>query len=105
MLIDMAPTHQKNYLDSFPGFQPDPRRTLNEEFDSLASFKQWRIGSKLYKREQTRFLRAEFDLHLGVIEQSRKLDDWQVLCQELRVNPIPGSITQCKKVKASTERW
>ena len=101
----MASTHQKNYLDRFPGFQRDPRRPLNEEFASLASFKQWPIGSRLYKQEQTRFLRAEFDLHLGVVEQGRKLEDWQALCQELRVNPIPGSITQCKKVEASTRRW
>lgn len=101
----MASTHQKDYLDRFPDFQRDPQRPLNEEFTSLASFKQWRIGSKLYKREHTRFLRAEFDLHLGVVEQSRTLEDWQALCQELRVNPIPGSITKCKKVKASTQRW
>ena len=101
----MASTDQKTYLDRFPGFQQDPRRPLKEEFASLASFKQWRIGSKVYKREQTRFLRAEFDLHLGTVEQSRKLEDWQALCQELRVNSIPGSITQCKKVKPSTQRW
>lgn len=101
----MASTHQKTYLDHFPGFQRDPRRPLSEEFASLASFKQWRIGSRLYKREQTRFLCAEFDLRLGTVEQSRKLEDWQALCQELRANPIPGSITQCKKVKASTQRW
>lgn len=101
----MASTHQKNYLDRFPGFQRDPWRPLNEEFASLASFKQWRIGSKPYQREHTRFLLAEFDLHLGTVEQSRKLEDWQALCQELRVNPIPGSITQCKKVKPSTRQW
>ncbi|KAK0515346.1 hypothetical protein JMJ35_002725 [Cladonia borealis] len=93
----MASTHQEKYLDRFPGFQGDPRRPLNEEFARLASFKQWRIGSKVYKREHTKFLRAELDLHLGVIEQCRKLEDWQVLCQELRVSPIPASITQCKK--------
>ena len=100
----MALTQQRNYLDRFPGFQRDPRRPLNEEFARLASFKQWRVGSKLYKREHTEFLRAEFDLHIGVIEQGRKLEDWQALCQELRVSPVPASITQCKKVRASTQR-
>ena len=101
----MATTRRNNYLDRFPDFQRDPRRPLNEEFASLASFKKWRIGSKVYRREQIRFLNAEFDLHLGMVEQGRKLVDWQALCQELRVNPIPGSITQCKKVRVSTQRW
>ena len=101
----MASTHQRNYLDRFPDFQRNPRHTLNEEFASLASFQLWRIDSKVYKREQTRFLCAEFDLHLGIVEQGRKLVDWQALCYELRVNPIPGSITQCKKVKLSTQCW
>ena len=101
----MASTHRNNYLDRFPGFQRDPRRPLNEEFASLASFQQWRIGSKVYRREHIRFLCAEFDLHLGIVEQGRKLEDWQALCHELRVNPIPGSITQCKKVEVNTQHW
>ena len=101
----MASTHHNNYLDRFPGFQRNPRRSLDEEFASLANFKQWRIDSNVYRREQIRFLRAEFDLHLGNVEQGRKLVDWQALCYELRVYPIPGSISQCKKVGASTQRW
>lgn len=101
----MASNNQNNYLDRFPGFQRNPRRPVNEEFASLARFKQWRIDSNVYRREQILFLRAEFDLHLGNVEQGRKLVDWQALCHELRVNPIPGSITQCKKVRVSAQRW
>ena len=100
----MASMNRNNYLDRFPDFQRNPRLPLNEEFASLASFKRWRIDSKVYTREKTRFLCAEFDLHLGIVEQGRKLVDWQALCHELRVNPIPGSITQCKKVRVSTQR-
>ncbi|KAL2044971.1 hypothetical protein N7G274_002746 [Stereocaulon virgatum] len=86
-----------NYFDRFPGFLPDPQLPLHEEFERLAKFRGWHTGSKQYRRENGRFLRAEFDVHLGGLESSRKLDDWQALCEELRVDSIPNSITKCKK--------
>ena len=92
-----------NYFDRFPGFLPNPQLLLHEEFERLARFRGWHTGSKQYGREQGRFLRAEFDLHLGRTESSRKLDDWQALCEELRVDSIPKSITKCKKVRIRLE--
>lgn len=93
-----------NYFDHFPGFLPNSGLPLHEEFERLARFRGWHAGSKRYCKEERRFLRAEFDAHLGKIEHSRKLEDWQALCEELRVDSIPISITKCKKVRIRCER-
>lgn len=97
----MAIHFQNAYFNRFPGFEPDPRRPLDEEFQRLAKFQRWAKKSKRYASERGHFLLAEFDQHLGVTERSTKLEDWQALCRELRVTPVPESIRQCKKVNLS----
>lgn len=59
------------YFDRFPGFEPDPRRSLNEEFQRLARFQRWNRNSDRYARERTTFLIAEFDQHLGDGEEHK----------------------------------
>lgn len=91
------------YFDRFPGFEPDPHRSLNEEFQRLARFQRWNRKSDRYARERRNFLLAEFDQHLGLTERSKKLEDWQALCKELGVKSIPNSIRQCKKVSLAIQ--
>ena len=95
----MTQLHSSSYFDRFPGFQPDPERPIEEEFADLADSRGWITGSKRYRQERGRCLRAEYEFQLGSIDRSRRLEDWQALCQELRINSLPSSITQCKKVR------
>jgi len=95
----MTVSHRFPYFNRFREFEPDPRRPLDEEFQRLARFQGWARKSKQYVKERRHFLLAEFDQHLGTVERSRKLDDWQALCTELGILPVHQSIRQCKKVE------
>lgn len=90
----------QNYFNRFPRFQPDPHLPLDQEFERLATHQGWDKKTKQYKTERNSFLIAQFHAHLGSLEQSTRLEDWQALCQELRVESIPESIMQCKKVRS-----
>lgn len=94
----MAEPRQETYFNRFPNFQPNPNSSLNNEFQRLAISQDWGKKSSKYKQERSAFLHAEFETHLGSIERERKLGPWQGLCRELRVDAVPDSITQCKKV-------
>jgi len=94
----MARSNPGAYFDQYPGFEPDPQRPLEEEFRRLARFKGWSNKGKKIAQERDAFLLAQFYVHLGAVERSKRLEDWQGLCRELRVDPIPGSIKQCKMV-------
>lgn len=94
----MPPANPNNYFDRFPGFEPDPRQSLEEEFNRLARFKRWDRNSHKFARERKQFFQLHFDMDLGMVDRSKKLEDWQALCRELRINPIPESIRQCKSV-------
>ncbi|KAE8377106.1 hypothetical protein BDV26DRAFT_264426 [Aspergillus bertholletiae] len=78
----------------FPGFQPNPSSSATSEFARLANHMGWKPGSKTYKREWANFTQSEFSRHFGA---EGKLQNWQALCQELRLDVPTASITQCRK--------
>ena len=92
----MVQTNSTAYFDRFPRYTPDFHNSLDDEFLRLARSQGW--SKKRIARERNAFLLAHYDLHLGEVERSKSLKDWQALCSELHVSPIPESITQCKKV-------
>lgn len=53
------------------------------------------------KKTETRAERAnrEFNEYFG---NTTKLENWQRLCRDLGIEPVPGSITKCRKVSSST---
>ncbi|KAL8906657.1 MAG: hypothetical protein Q9171_006180 [Xanthocarpia ochracea] len=89
---------QSAFFDRYPHFQHNPVVPLSDEFERLAHFQRWRKGTTKWKIYRKECFDAEFELHLGSIENG-KLAGWQALCQELGISGNLPSITQCKKVK------
>ncbi|KAL6714587.1 hypothetical protein ACLMJK_008012 [Lecanora helva] len=85
-----------SYFARFPNFIPDARLSLLVEFDRLATFQGWIENGWKYGKERRLFLLAHYNEHLGGVEQSKYLRDWQALCTELGVKPMPESINKCK---------
>ena len=85
-----------DYFAAYPNFDPDPHLPLLANFNRLAKAQGW--GKKRRKEERPIYLLAQYAIHLGGISAG-KLQVWQGLCRELRLDPIPTSITQCKKVR------
>ncbi|KAJ5519883.1 hypothetical protein N7463_000336 [Penicillium fimorum] len=86
-----------NYFSRFPNFQPARSTSATTEFDRLASQRNWTQGSKKYRSERAKFLVSEFDAHFGT--DATKLENWQALCVEVKVQSPTESITQCRKSK------
>ncbi|KAL5346822.1 hypothetical protein ACLOAV_007965 [Pseudogymnoascus australis] len=47
-----------------------------------------------FPKERAQKAKEDFDAYFG---NPRKLENWQRLCRDLDINPVPTSITQCKK--------
>lgn len=89
---------EMSFFTNFPDFDHDPAASILEEFERLTIHRQWKRGGERWKKERNRCLNEEFEHHYtaGVTV----LDQWQGLCRELSIDPVPGTITQCKKVRA-----
>lgn len=82
----------------YPGFEPNPIAPFKHEFWRLCRH----VGaqSKNEKKNlQTEALTAEIKHHYGA--NLSRLDRWQELCEEVGIEKIPTSITQCQKVIAT----
>lgn len=93
---------EQAYFNRFPDFERDPQAKLRDEFNQLAISEGWkkRNRSDTYKKEREEYVSALADTYIGSIERGgavEKLAGLQGLCQDLRISPIPTSITQCKK--------
>lgn len=89
-------TSNPDYFAAYLTFNPEPYLPLLENFNRLAKAQGWR--KKRREEERQAFLLGQYTIHLGGISTG-KLQKWQELCGELGVDPIPTSITQCKKVR------
>ncbi|KAI9720667.1 MAG: hypothetical protein M1812_002847 [Candelaria pacifica] len=78
-----------------PSFTPDPTAGLADEFARLALFHGWKPQDKRYHKERAKFYTEGFNTAWGT--DASKLSIWQALCQEVRIEPVPESITKCKK--------
>ncbi|KAI9668414.1 MAG: hypothetical protein M1831_001168 [Alyxoria varia] len=101
MNVNPAP----RYFDAFPGFTPNPVSPFRTEFNRLADFEGWGRGSKIYWREFTNALSAEFVYFTESYpyELSGRKDILQHLCRDLgfREEEIPESIKKCKEILKS----
>ena len=82
-----------------PGFEPDPRAPFKHELGRLCEH----VGAKTKKEKkdiQKRALTSEIKFHYGA--SMSRLDRWQELCEEVGIEKIPTSITQCQKVYIAT---
>lgn len=89
-----------SWFDQFPPFTHDPSTGLRSNFNRLAAQRHW--GKKLQRTRWTQCQIFEFGRLYGDDEDVGKLEKWQDLCREVRVEQVPGSVTQCKKVRVFT---
>lgn len=89
-----------DYFSRFPGFQQDSQEALLIEFNRLAHDQGW--GKRKCAEERKRCLLAQLEFHVGddSAGQHDQLARLQELCRELRVSPVPTTVTQCKKVRS-----
>ena len=86
------------------GYNIDERRSLigaqydmdNKDFSSVMhSLQSLDLGGG--KKKRARRVGVEFASHYG--SDARVTERWQALCRDCGINPVPPSITQCKKVQ------
>lgn len=90
-----TPPKASPFWYQYPGFEPDPRAPFKHELGRLCKH----LGTKAKKEKknlQTEALTAEIKFHYGA--HLDRLDRWQELCEEVGIEKIPTSITQCQKV-------
>jgi hypothetical protein len=93
-----SPPDASPFWYQYPGFEPDPRAPFKHELGRLC--KHVGATSKKEKKNlQTEALTAEIKYHYGA--HMSRLDRWQELCEEVGIEKIPTSISQCQKVSAS----
>ncbi|KAF1836205.1 hypothetical protein BDW02DRAFT_494169, partial [Decorospora gaudefroyi] len=85
----------------FAPFVYDPTFGILSNFDRLAASRKW--GDKLTRKHWAECQAVEFGQLYG--KDSTKLEAWQQLCRDVNIDPVPDSITQCKKASRSRKVW
>lgn len=91
---DAAPSTPSPYWLQFSGFIPAPTATFKSELARLAKHENW--TNREEGKQQVKALAAEITHHYGTHQS--KLDRWRQLCEDVGIDVIPTSITQCRKV-------
>ena len=81
----------------FAPFVYEPTAGLRSNFDRLAAERNW--GNKKRQNHWIECQEEEFGHAFGT--DTTKLESWQNLCREIRINNPPDSIKGCKKVSAA----
>jgi hypothetical protein len=81
----------------YGNFEPEPTAPFRTEFERLARYKGW--GSETKRYHLINILSEEVAFLFGDGEE--KLHDFQDLCEDLGIEDVPSTLTQCRKV--STE--
>ncbi|KAG6030202.1 hypothetical protein E4U19_000557 [Claviceps sp. Clav32 group G5] len=86
------------FFNRYNQFEYDPHSEAWGEFHRLCDFFGWLKGSREENAARNLFRQALVD-EFGAIygENDEKLDVLQQLCRKLDIDPIPQSITACKK--------
>ncbi|KAF1947868.1 hypothetical protein EJ02DRAFT_417355 [Clathrospora elynae] len=86
-----------NYFAKFNSFVANPEAGFIAEFKRLAIHENWSEKQKKVRRADA--VEYEIARHYGT--DKTKLEKWQELCGEVKIEPVPLSITKCKKALAS----
>ena len=82
------------------GITAGPKEDFNSLFNRLAIKEGWSKTQRKKRRHEA--IAGEVDAIYGT--DNTKLEKWQELCRDVKIEPIPGSITKCKKVCEHTRR-
>jgi len=76
------------------GITAGPKDDFNSLFNRLAIREGWSKTQRKKRRHEA--IVGEVDAIYGA--DITKLEKWQELCRDVKIEPVPGSITKCKKV-------
>ena len=91
------------YFKQFSDFDHQAETSLLDEFGRLAITMDWERGGIRYQKEKKECLRAGLLDILDNSQTASRLQTMQTLCQELSIDPVPPTITQCRKVSAKRD--
>ncbi|KAI5840874.1 hypothetical protein DFP73DRAFT_178054 [Morchella snyderi] len=86
------------YYSNYPNFLYNPQQPPMMEFQRLMQHQHWGPRDEAYERARAEFFEAfaeEFASYFG--SDQVDITSWQQLCEDLGVEPIPATITQCRK--------
>lgn len=76
------------------GITAGSKDDFNSLFNRLAIKEGWSKTQRKKRRHEA--IAGELDAIYGT--DTTKLEKWQELCRDVKIDPVPGSITKCKKV-------
>lgn len=88
------------FFSQFKDFTPDPNSSLITNFDLLTVSRGWAPHGRARTRARRDFRNAmidEFNRTYGT--DYKNLESWQNLCRVVGIDPVPETITQCRKVR------
>lgn len=86
-----------SFFRQFPKFHHNTEAPIAEEFKRLGRQRNWKPGSKKWKKEWNVCMGFEYDRLIG--KRLTSLATWQQLCDKLGLKGRFTSINQCKKVR------
>ena len=94
--------HIHAYFARYPDFDFREEAPFLKEFRRLANAKGWQPNSAR-RNEEREALRDAMVLQFNVMygKDENDLRAWQAMCDALGVDPIPDSISSCRKVRPS----
>jgi hypothetical protein len=98
--VQLPRTPLDTFFLSFDTFVYDPTLPPSESYASLQRFYGWRRGEQTSDQAWRQFQEAlsqEFQLWFGVEDD---LAAWHSLCRAVKIEPLPRTCHDCKKVEA-----
>lgn len=91
------------YFHRFFTFTPDDAAPIRDEFRRLAKQMGWTRESTKYVQEQHAAFASELQYCVyGRYGRAATLSRVQSFCKDVGIDPVPASMTQCKKVRISS---
>jgi hypothetical protein len=84
----------------FRDFIPEPSAPFRTEFERLARSQGWTGERKRHHLINT--LSGEVEFHFG--DGTQRLHDLQELCEDLGIEDVPMTLTQCRNVSRTTQK-
>ncbi|KAI9446872.1 hypothetical protein F5148DRAFT_988434 [Russula earlei] len=95
-------SHVSEFFSSYPNFTLNPDAPPTREFARLRRLNHWEDGDEEYVEARERFADAvaeDFNVAYGT--DINNIDHWHALCHILGVEPVPESISACRKAVKS----
>ncbi|KAF7310270.1 hypothetical protein MIND_00400900 [Mycena indigotica] len=93
------PTHLSEFFGSFPEFKYDPAGPSTQQYDALRDLyrarREW--NPDVAKRAAAAFKTAMTMTFTDLYGAENSLENWQRLCEEVRAEPLPGTIGECQQ--------